>query len=159
MQLTDHSCAGLIGPRGALPASAVASAQHRCTIQHRRPSIQQMKITYTQQCCPCFILLPGVRLTLYVVPPATVSPREIARRLGCTPARITHLLDLTLLAPAIQEHLLALEAIDGREPTTERALRRLTRAASWQDQWAAWCKLGLAALPAPRTRSQQTLVT
>jgi hypothetical protein len=72
---------------------------------------------------------------------------EIARRLGCTPARITHLLDLTLLAPAIQEHLLALEAVNGREPTTERALRRVTRAASWQDQWAAWCKLGLPALP------------
>lgn len=77
---------------------------------------------------------------------------EVARRLGCTRAHITHLLDLILLAPAIQEHLLALEAVDGREPTTERALRRLTRLSSWQDQWARWCELGLPA--GRRTRAR-----
>lgn len=68
---------------------------------------------------------------------------EIARRLGFTPARITHLLDLTLLAPAIQELLLVLEAVDGVEPTTERALRQLTRTQSWHDQWARWSELAM----------------
>lgn len=68
---------------------------------------------------------------------------EIARQLGCTPARITQLLDLTLLAPAIQEYLLALEAIDGIELITERTLRGLTHTSSWHDQWVSWCELTL----------------
>jgi hypothetical protein len=48
---------------------------------------------------------------------------EVARRLGLTRARVTQLLDLTLLAPDIQEAVLALEAVDGAEPVSERALR------------------------------------
>ena len=58
----------------------------------------------------------------------------VARRLGFTRARVTQLLDLVLLAPEIQEHLLQLEAIDGIEPVAERALRSATRLAIWVDQ-------------------------
>ena len=55
----------------------------------------------------------------------TVRDRaEVARRLGFTRARITHLLDLTLLAPDLQEQILSFEAVDGAEPVSERALRR-----------------------------------
>lgn len=63
----------------------------------------------------------------------------IAQRLGFTRARITHLVDLTLLAPAIQERLLTLVAVDGVEPVTERALRQVVRQRSWDEQWAQWC--------------------
>jgi ParB-like chromosome segregation protein Spo0J len=45
---------------------------------------------------------------------------DVARHLGFTRARVTQLLDLTLLAPDIQEAVLALEAVDGVEPR-ERA--------------------------------------
>src|SRR5512133_445308 len=38
-----------------------------------------------------------------------------ASRLGLTKARLTQLLDLTLLAPDIQEAILKLEAVDGVE--------------------------------------------
>jgi len=62
----------------------------------------------------------------------------VARQLGFTRGRITQLLDLTLLAPDIQKHVLELEAIDGREPLTERGLREVVRHAGWADQRAAW---------------------
>jgi len=53
-----------------------------------------------------------------------VSDRaEVARRLGLTRARITQLLDLTLLAPDLQEQILSAESVDGVEPLSERAVR------------------------------------
>jgi len=48
---------------------------------------------------------------------------DAARQLGITRARVTQLLDLLLLAPDIQEHIVFLEAVDGVEPLSERALR------------------------------------
>jgi hypothetical protein len=49
---------------------------------------------------------------------------EGARGLGFARARITHLLDLTLLAPDLQLRVLDLEAVDGVEPISGRVLRR-----------------------------------
>jgi len=48
---------------------------------------------------------------------------EVARRLGLSRARVTQLLDLTLLAPGIQEQMLFAESIDGVETDCEQALR------------------------------------
>ena len=59
---------------------------------------------------------------------------DAARRLGLTRARFTQLLDLTLLAPVVQEELLYLEAVNGFEPVSERALRAAAHAARWADQ-------------------------
>lgn len=61
---------------------------------------------------------------------------EAARRLDLTPARVTQLLALLALAPDLQERVLFLEAVDGLEPLTERALRPATRTWSWGDQRA-----------------------
>lgn len=63
---------------------------------------------------------------------------EVAQRLGFSPARITQLVDLMLLAPDIQEQLLQLEAVDGVEPISERALRAVVHAGTWQAQWSVW---------------------
>lgn len=63
---------------------------------------------------------------------------DVARRLGFTRARITHLLDLTLLAPDLQERVLQLEAVDGEEPMSETTLRRVARVGSWESQRQAW---------------------
>jgi hypothetical protein len=60
----------------------------------------------------------------------------VARKLGFTRARITQLLDLLLLAPDIQAHVLELEAVDGVEPMSERALRAVAHAGSWVEQSA-----------------------
>ncbi|KAA0249828.1 MAG: hypothetical protein EDX89_23565, partial [Acidobacteria bacterium] len=53
---------------------------------------------------------------------------DAARRLGLTRARLTQLMDLTLLAPDIQESVLSLEAVDGMESLAERAMRPALRA-------------------------------
>ena len=62
----------------------------------------------------------------------------VARKLGLTRARVTQLLDLLMLAPDLQEAVLALEAVDGAEPMSERALRAVAHAGSWVEQRAAW---------------------
>ena len=61
---------------------------------------------------------------------------DAAHRLDLTRARVTQLLALLALAPDLQERVLFLEAVDGIEPLTERALRFATRATSWEDQRA-----------------------
>jgi hypothetical protein len=64
----------------------------------------------------------------------------VARKLGLTRARVTQLLDVTLLAPEIQEAVLAMLAIDGVEPLAERQLRVVVAAGTWPQQRAAWAK-------------------
>jgi hypothetical protein len=68
----------------------------------------------------------------------TVRRDQTARRLGLTWARVTQLLDLTLLAPNIQEQILLAEAVDGVEPVGERVLRQTTQDLSWEKQKASW---------------------
>ena len=58
----------------------------------------------------------------------------LARQLGVSRARITQILDLTLLAPDIQEEVLFMDAVDGVEPVSERALRQVAATASWHLQ-------------------------
>jgi hypothetical protein len=65
----------------------------------------------------------------------------VARKLGLTRARATQLLDLLLLAPDLQEAVLALEAVDGVEPMAERSLRAVAHAGAWGEQRVAWAKL------------------
>jgi hypothetical protein len=63
---------------------------------------------------------------------------EIARRLGFTRARMTQMLNLSLLAADIQEQVLFLDAVDGVQPMSERALRAVARAGSWAEQRTAF---------------------
>ena len=62
------------------------------------------------------------------------SRADLARAYGLSRARITQLLDLLLLAPDIQERVLFLESVDGRELVGEWALRRLLAAEGWAGQ-------------------------
>ena len=66
---------------------------------------------------------------------------ELARQLGVSRARITQVLDLTLLAPDIQEEILFMEAVDGVEPVSERRVRKVTRCATWSGQRLVWAQL------------------
>jgi hypothetical protein len=59
---------------------------------------------------------------------------EAARNLRLTRARLTQPLDLTLLAPDLQEEILFLEVIDGVEPPREKTLRGVLRLSTWADQ-------------------------
>ena len=66
---------------------------------------------------------------------------DVARQHGLTRARLTQLMNLLLLAPDIQEEILALEVPAGRQPLSERALRRLTESLLWTDQRVLWREL------------------
>ena len=68
----------------------------------------------------------------------SLDQSTVAKRLGVTKARITQLLDLTLLAPDLQEQVLAMEAVDGVEPLSERSLRGIVLVASWAEQRVLW---------------------
>jgi hypothetical protein len=70
---------------------------------------------------------------------------DIARRLGLSRARVTQILDLTLLAPDIQEEILFAEAVDGVEPVTEASARRVVKELSWARQRALWREIVAAA--------------
>jgi len=58
----------------------------------------------------------------------------VARKLGLTEARVTQFMDLLYLAPDIQLRMLELEAVDGVEPTNEKAMLRLASLPRWADQ-------------------------
>jgi hypothetical protein len=62
---------------------------------------------------------------------------EVAHRLGLTRARITQLMDLTLLTPKIQEQILSSESVDGVEPMSARTLRTVVKSALWSEQLRA----------------------
>ncbi len=66
---------------------------------------------------------------------------KLRRREGMTPQRLGQILELTLLAPDIQEEVLFMESVDGVEPMGERALRGLLVGASWKAQRAAWANM------------------
>ena len=62
-----------------------------------------------------------------------------ARVFGLTRARVTQLVSLTLLAPTIQEEILALPPVTvGRDPITERTLRPIVAEPVWERQVALW---------------------
>lgn len=73
----------------------------------------------------------------------------VARKLGLTRARVTQLLDLTLLAPDLQLQVLELEAVDGVEPLAERQLRGVVAAGTWPEQRAAWARMTATKLARP----------
>jgi hypothetical protein len=62
----------------------------------------------------------------------------LAAQLGFTRGRLSKLLDLTLLAPDIQEEVLHLDVVDGEEPLAERALREIAAAREWAEQRRRW---------------------
>ena len=67
--------------------------------------------------------------------------RAVAKKLGVSPGQATNLMNLTLLAPGIQEEVLFLEAVDGREPLHENGVRSVLRVTEWEGQRAVWKEL------------------
>ena len=64
---------------------------------------------------------------------------DAARAIGVTRARMTQIMNLLLLAPTIQETILDLPPItNGRDPVSERALRRIVAESDWNEQRAVW---------------------
>ncbi len=67
------------------------------------------------------------------------SASHAAGILGLSRNRLSQVIALINLAPDLQQQLLALEAVDGREPTTERWLfESVVTLLEWSDQRRAW---------------------
>jgi alkylated DNA nucleotide flippase Atl1 len=64
---------------------------------------------------------------------------EIARLTGLTRARVTQIMNLTLLAPGIQEEILFLPRVqNGHDPIAERNIRKITAEPIWINQKPLW---------------------
>ncbi|MCO6438159.1 MAG: hypothetical protein J5J06_13780 [Phycisphaerae bacterium] len=64
---------------------------------------------------------------------------DLARLGGVTRARLTQIMNLTLLAPDIQEAVLFLpRTLRGRDPISEPHLRALTAVPDWRRQQRMW---------------------
>lgn len=62
-----------------------------------------------------------------------------ARAFGLTRARLTQLMNLTLLSPEIQEAILALPPVEhGRDEVSERGLRAIAAEPAWERQAEMW---------------------
>jgi len=73
------------------------------------------------------------------------SLSELARLTRITQPRVTQILNLTLLAPDIQEELLHLRGAEiGRDRLNERRLRPIVANASWDAQRSAWRRAACA---------------
>lgn len=72
---------------------------------------------------------------------AVASMEQLARRLGVTRARVSQILMLTMLAPDVQEEVLALRREEGKKRrVTEVDLRRMVAEPEWAKQRALWVK-------------------
>jgi len=67
---------------------------------------------------------------------------ELARLAKVTQPRMTQILNLTHLAPDIQEELLHLpRVVEGRDPVHEKMLRPISAEIEWRRQRDAWAQL------------------
>jgi len=67
---------------------------------------------------------------------------ELARLAHVTQPRMTQIMNLLYLAPDIQEEILHLPPVtQGRDPITERHLRRIAQVVSWRMQRLEWASL------------------
>lgn len=119
------------------PGKVVTAALHRVQRGHGRGFVVEpppVKIPVRRPARVAVMLALAHKITAAIGNGDLHDQADAARRLGVTRARVTQFLDLLQLAPDVQERVLFLEAVDGIEPLTERALRAVTRARSWEDQ-------------------------
>lgn len=67
-----------------------------------------------------------------------VDQSDLARLAHVTQPRMTQIMNLLHLAPDIQEDLLFLPSVEGRDRIHERMLRPLTAMLDWGEQRTAW---------------------
>lgn len=81
----------------------------------------------------------AIRLERLLVEGVARDYADLARLGGVTRARLTQIMNLTLLAPDIQESLLFLPRTQrGRDPVTEPQLRAIAAIPDWRKQRRMW---------------------
>lgn len=121
----------------ATSGTMVAGKLHRVRNGHRKRFVETSPVTPAPVGRPArlAIMLALAHKIQQAVDRGAVRDRaDVARRFGLTRARVTQLLDLTLLAPDIQEWIFFAESVDGLEPMGERALRAAVRVEDWAKQ-------------------------
>ncbi|OPZ86041.1 MAG: hypothetical protein BWY76_01135 [bacterium ADurb.Bin429] len=68
---------------------------------------------------------------------------EIARLAQMSRARVTQILTLKFLAPEIQERIALLPSSHGKDPVSEKQLRRIALIPDWQQQQDAFAQSGI----------------
>ena len=63
---------------------------------------------------------------------------DLANRTGVTAERLSQVMKLIWLAPAIQQEILYLPGCGGRHPLSERAVRSIAARWSWPEQLKLW---------------------
>jgi hypothetical protein len=66
---------------------------------------------------------------------------DLAHRTGVTAERLSQVMKLIWLAPAIQQEILYLPGCGGRHPLTECAVRSIAATWSWPEQLQRWSAL------------------
>ena len=66
---------------------------------------------------------------------------DLAHRTGVTAERLSQVMKLIWLAPAIQQEILYLPGCGGRHPLSERAVRSVAAKWSWPEQLKLWNSL------------------
>jgi len=122
--------------RGASGGTMVAGKLHRVRKGHAKgfAETQPVALAPVRRPARVALMLALAHIQQAIDRGAVQDRAEVAWRLGLTRARVTQLLDPTLLAPEIQEQILFAESVDGIEPMSERAVRRVTSARSWTEQ-------------------------
>jgi len=88
------------------------------------------------------LLALAIRMQELVRSGAVASYAELARLGQVTDARMSQIMDLTLLAPDIQEAILYLPRTErGRDPIVMRDLLRIAAARDWRNQRRMWAEL------------------
>lgn len=73
---------------------------------------------------------------------AVADQAELARLAFVSRARMTQIMNMTLLAPMIQDELLHLpRTLAGRDAITESMIRPVVREVDWEKQCAMWSSL------------------
>ena len=81
---------------------------------------------------------------------------DLARLGYVTRARMTQIMNLLNLAPDIQEEILFLaRTVTGRDPVSERGLRRVTAIVRWDRQRKAWWEMRDATTTRPKSTGSQ----
>ncbi|MFT3838947.1 MAG: hypothetical protein QM723_18350 [Myxococcaceae bacterium] len=128
-------------------AKVLSGTLRRVQRSHRKQFDVQPQPAPTRQPARVALMLALAHQVQKAIDSGAVKDRaEVARRLGLTRARVTHLLDLLLLAPLLQESVLFLEAVDGLQPTSERVLRSVALERCWEHQ----CLVPSSASPTQR---------
>ncbi len=90
------------------------------------------------------LLALAIRFEEQIRSGAVHDQSALARRLKVTQPRMTQIMNLTLLAPAIQEQVLSLKSVRGRrDPVNERKLRRIAGEPCWEKQARMWASVSL----------------